>query len=54
MDVDVYDPWVDSAEAEHEYNIQPINNPKSAEYDAIILAVAHEQFKQMGVEEIES
>jgi UDP-N-acetyl-D-galactosamine dehydrogenase len=26
--------------------------PKSAEYDGIILAVAHEQFKQMGAEEI--
>ena len=52
IEVDVYDPWVDSAEAEHEYNIQPINNPKSAEYDAIILAVAHEQFKQMGAKEI--
>ena len=52
IEVDVYDPWVDSAEAEHEYNIQPINNPKSVEYDAIILAVAHEQFKQMGAEEI--
>ncbi|MEG2272489.1 MAG: Vi polysaccharide biosynthesis UDP-N-acetylglucosamine C-6 dehydrogenase TviB [Acinetobacter sp.] len=50
--VDVYDPWVDSAEAQHEYNILPIDAPKSAEYDAIILAVAHEQFKQMGVEEI--
>ena len=52
VDVDVYDPWVDSAEAQHEYNILPIDAPKSAEYDAIILAVAHEQFKQMGVEEI--
>lgn len=52
IEVDVYDPWVDSAEAEHEYNIQPINAPKSAAYDGIILAVAHEQFKQMGAEEI--
>lgn len=52
IEVDVYDPWVDSAEAEHEYNIQPINAPKSAEYDGIILAVAHEQFKQMGAKEI--
>lgn len=52
IEVDVYDPWVDSAEAEHEYNIRPINAPKSAEYDAIILAVAHEQFKQMGANEI--
>lgn len=52
VDVDVYDPWVDSAEAQHEYNILPIDAPKSAEYDAIVLAVAHEQFKQMGVEGI--
>jgi len=52
IEVDVYDPWVDSAEAEHEYNIRPINAPNSAEYDGIILAVAHEQFKQMGAEEI--
>ena len=52
VDVDVYDPWVDSAEAQHEYNILPIDAPKSAEYDAIVLAVAHEQFKQMGAEEI--
>ena len=52
IEVDVYDPWVDSAEAEHEYNIQPINAPNSAEYDGIILAVAHEQFKQMGAKEI--
>jgi len=52
IEVDVYDPWVDSAEAQHEYNILPIDAPKSAEYDAIILAVAHEQFKQMGVEGI--
>lgn len=52
IEVDVYDPWVDSAEAEHEYNIRPINAPNSAEYDGIILAVAHEQFKQMGAKEI--
>ncbi|MEG2445462.1 MAG: Vi polysaccharide biosynthesis UDP-N-acetylglucosamine C-6 dehydrogenase TviB [Acinetobacter sp.] len=50
--VDVYDPWVDSAEAQHEYNILPIDAPKLAEYDAIILAVAHEQFKQMGAKGI--
>lgn len=52
IEVDVYDPWVDSAEAQHEYNILPIDAPQSAEYDAIILAVAHEQFKQMGAKEI--
>jgi UDP-N-acetyl-D-galactosamine dehydrogenase len=46
--VDVYDPWVAAAEAQHEYRITPINRPKNSEYDAIILAVAHHQFKVMG------
>ncbi|WP_159991773.1 Vi polysaccharide biosynthesis UDP-N-acetylglucosamine C-6 dehydrogenase TviB [Pelistega ratti] len=50
--VDVYDPWVDAAEAEHEYGITPIKTPDIGAYDGIILAVAHEQFAQMGVEAI--
>lgn len=48
IQVDVYDPWVDVAEAQHEYAITPINVPQAGAYDAIILAVAHEQFKQLG------
>ncbi|MEB2332659.1 MAG: Vi polysaccharide biosynthesis UDP-N-acetylglucosamine C-6 dehydrogenase TviB [Nitrosomonas sp.] len=50
--VDVYDPWVDKAEAQHEYDITPIEAPKSGDYDAIILAVAHQQFKDMGASAI--
>jgi len=46
--VDVYDPWVDSAEAQHEYGITPISQPPEGKYDAIILAVAHHQFREMG------
>ncbi|ASK33622.1 Vi polysaccharide biosynthesis protein VipA/TviB [Alcanivorax sp. N3-2A] len=46
--VDVYDPWIDADEAHHEYGIQPIESPQVAEYDGIVLAVAHDQFKQMG------
>jgi len=55
IDVDVYDPWVDTAEAQHEYGITPINdiaNLTTDNYDAIILAVAHHQFVEMGVEQI--
>lgn len=52
VNVDVYDPWVDAAEAEHEYGIRPVQAPAQGEYDAVILAVAHEQFKDMGVETI--
>ncbi len=50
--VDVYDPWVDAAEAEREYKITPVIAPKSTHYDAVILAVAHDQFKQLGIEGI--
>lgn len=50
--VDVYDPWVDKAEANHEYGITPVEKPTAGEYDAIILAVAHEEFVAMGVEKI--
>ncbi len=52
MDVDVYDPWVDVQEAEHEYGITPVQSVKTDTYDAIILAVAHDQFKAMGAVEI--
>ncbi len=47
-DVDVYDPWISAADAAHEYNITPIAEPVAGKYDAIILAVAHQQFKAMG------
>jgi len=52
IQVDVYDPWVDASEAQHEYGITPVNALESGQYDAVILAVAHEQFKAMGVEAI--
>ena len=52
MDVDVYDPRVDTEEAVHEYAITPVQAVKKDTYDAVILAVAHEQFKVMGATEI--
>jgi UDP-N-acetyl-D-galactosamine dehydrogenase len=50
--VDVYDPWVTAEEAQHEYALTPITQPGTRIYDAIILAVAHRQFKEMGAAEI--
>lgn len=50
--VDIFDPWVDSAEVEEEYGIIPVSEIKAASYDAIIVAVGHEQFKQMGSNDI--
>lgn len=52
MQVDVYDPWVDTAEAQHEYGITPVQKIESNKYDAIVLAVAHNQFKEMGAASI--
>ncbi|BAZ94719.1 UDP-N-acetyl-D-mannosaminuronate dehydrogenase [Thiohalobacter thiocyanaticus] len=50
--VDVYDPWVDPDEAREEYGIEVIPEPEPGSYDAIILAVAHRQFVEMGAERI--
>lgn len=52
VSADIYDPWVDSKEAEHEYQITPVNSPVPASYDAIVLAVAHNEFKALGVDGI--
>ena len=52
LDLDIYDPWVDPKEVEHEYGLAPISTLKNNEYDAIILAVAHDQFKQKTATEI--
>src|SRR5215831_2030547 len=50
--VDVYDPWVDRHEAEHEYGIRPIKRPAQGEYDALVIAVAHNQFRKMGIDKV--
>ena len=50
--VDVYDPWVNKNEANDEYNIQLIDKPTNGKYDAIVLAVAHDEFKALSEEQI--
>ena len=52
VEVDVYDPWVDADEAMHEYGLTPVAKLEEGKYDAVILAVAHNQFKAMGAEGI--
>jgi UDP-N-acetyl-D-galactosamine dehydrogenase len=53
-EVDVYDPWVNSEEALNEYGIQMLSELSEKKYEGIILAVAHQQFKEMGIEKIRS
>ena len=50
--IDVYDPWVNPEEAKHEYGITPIPELKQNHYDAIIIAVNHKQFYELGAENI--
>lgn len=50
--IDVYDPWVDADEAAQEYGIRPIAELVQGEYDAIVLAVSHDQFKELGAKGI--
>jgi UDP-N-acetyl-D-galactosamine dehydrogenase len=52
MEADIYDPWVDPAEAQEEYGITPVQSPKAGEYDAIIIAVAHNEFRALGAQKI--
>jgi UDP-N-acetyl-D-galactosamine dehydrogenase len=51
-EVDVYDPWVSRLEARHEYGITPIRTPKRGQYDAIVAAVAHDEFKKLGIDAV--
>ena len=49
--VDVYDPWIDRGEAKHEYAIDLLAEmPAPGQYDALVVAVAHDQFKALGIE----
>lgn len=52
VNVDVFDPWVDAEAAEREYGITPVSQPAEGQYDGIVLAVAHNQFKQLGADKI--
>lgn len=54
MNVDVYDPWVNPEDAKHEYNVDLISEPKAGYYDAVIFAVAHNQFKAMSNSDIKA
>ena len=50
--VSVYDPWVNKLEAKKEYGINLLDKLEDNEYDAIIIAVAHKEFKKMGIKKI--
>ncbi|TWI02978.1 UDP-N-acetyl-D-galactosamine dehydrogenase [Luteimonas cucumeris] len=42
--IEIHDPWVDANEVRHEYGLELIHEPEQGAYDAIVVAVAHEQY----------
>ena len=52
LDVEVYDPWADVALAKKEYGIAVVNDLPEEKYDALILAVAHDRFRNVNVEDL--
>ncbi|WP_101760256.1 Vi polysaccharide biosynthesis UDP-N-acetylglucosamine C-6 dehydrogenase TviB [Oceanicoccus sp. KOV_DT_Chl] len=50
--VHIHDPWVSAEEAKQVFDVDLVETPQTDFYDTIILAVAHDEFKQMGIENI--
>ncbi len=48
VQADVHDPWIDPEAVQAEYAISPVESPRPGTYDAIVVAVAHRQFVEMG------
>lgn len=54
ISVDVHDPWVDAEEAKREHGLVLVESLPRGAYDAVIVAVAHDQFREMGAEQVRS
>jgi UDP-N-acetyl-D-galactosamine dehydrogenase len=53
-EVAVYDPWVNAESAKSEYGVALIPTPKKNAYDAIVIAVAHDVYRDMGIRKVRS
>jgi UDP-N-acetyl-D-galactosamine dehydrogenase len=47
--VEIYDPWADAAEFRHEYGLKLTRTPQARHYDVAVMAVAHREFRDLGV-----
>ena len=52
IDITIYDPWVDSVEIQHEYNLEATNSLPNGPFNAVVLGVAHSQFLNMNFDKI--
>jgi UDP-N-acetyl-D-galactosamine dehydrogenase len=50
--VEIYDPWADAQQVQHEYDLELVTQPELGRYDAVVVCVAHDQIKAMGVDKI--
>ena len=50
--VDIYDRWVDADAAKEEYGLSLVSQPAEGKYDAVVVAVAHDCFREAGLEVI--
>ena len=51
-EVEIFDPWVSAREAVHEHGLRPVRKLRRGRYDAVVLAVAHDEFRQLGADSI--
>jgi UDP-N-acetyl-D-glucosamine/UDP-N-acetyl-D-galactosamine dehydrogenase len=49
-EVDIYDPWAEGSEVKHEYGLKITKNLESRRYDAAVVAVSHNQFRELGAD----
>ena len=54
VEVDIYDPWASPQEVKHEYGLKVTNVQPEEKYNAIILGVAHNEFKNLNYEELKA
>jgi len=52
--IDVYDPWADADEVKHEYNLQLQDKIDTSKYEAVVLAVAHNEFKSLDISNLKN
>lgn len=52
VQVDVHDPWADADEARDEYGLDLVSDPPVGAYDGVVVAVAHDAYREMGLDAI--
>ena len=54
LQIDIFDPWASAEEVKHEYHLNLIHEPLKGTYDGIVLAVAHQDFKTLDLNQLKA